>query len=401
MTSDPGTTGRSRASETALPVTGMGAVCAAGEHLGEILAAFRAGRRAFGPLALSSSLPRMPVFASATPEDPDGEKRTLVLAQRAVSAALQAAGLDGLPPGSKVGVSMGTTVACQLNDFDFYSSYRSTHAAAMAPVDRYLKGSLADTLARRLGARGPRVTIANACSSSADAIGVARSWLLTGRCDLVIAGGADELNRVPCCGFHAMGLASPDPVAPFDRNRRGLNLGEGAAALVIETPVHARRRGARSDVSLLGYGAACDAHHMTAPHPEGRGLAKAIQEALAGSGLSPERIDFVNAHGTGTRENDRIEGRLLAHVFGDGVHFLSTKGFTGHTLGAAGALEAVFTAAALIHGWLPASAGFEEADPEIGVSPLRELTPVKGSFALSTSLAFGGMNAALVFGKAV
>ncbi len=400
MTSDPGTTGGTRTSETALPVTGMAAVCAAGEQLEEILDAFREGRRNCGPQTLSPSLPPIPVFAAATPGDPDGEKRTLVLAQRAVTAALQAAGLDEPPPGSKVGVCMGTTVACQLNDFDFYSSYRSTHAAPMAPVNRYLKGSLADALARRWRARGPRITIANACSSSADAIGVARSWLLTGRCDLVIAGGADELNRVPCCGFHAMGLASPDPVAPFDRNRRGLNLGEGAAALVIETPEHARRRGARSDVSLLGYGAGCDAHHMTAPHPEGRGLARAIQDALLGAGLSPDRIDFVNAHGTGTTENDRVEGRLLTRVFGDDVRFLSTKGFTGHALGAAGALEAVFTAAALIHGWLPASAGFEEADPDIGASPLRELTPVKGGFALSTSLAFGGMNAALVFGKA-
>jgi 3-oxoacyl-(acyl-carrier-protein) synthase len=138
---------------------------------------------------------------------------------------------------------------------------------------------------------------------------------------------------------------------------------------------------------------------MTAPHPEGRGLAKAIQVALARSGLGPGQIDFVNAHGTGTRENDRIEGRLLARTFGDGVRFLSTKGFTGHALGAAGALEAVFTAAALVHGWLPASAGFAEPDPEIGVAPLRELTPVRGAFALSTSLAFGGMNAALLFAR--
>jgi 3-oxoacyl-(acyl-carrier-protein) synthase len=383
-----------------LPVTGLGAVCAAGESLEQILASFRAGRRACSAQTLSPTLPPLPVFAAATPDGPDDETRTLALARRAVAAALAAARLETLPSASRVGVCMGTTVACQLNDFDFYSSYRETHEAPMAAVDRYLKGSLADAVARRIGAAGPRITIANACSSSADAIGVARSWLLTGRCDVVIAGGADELNRVPCCGFHAMGLASADPVLPFDRRRNGLNLGEGAAALVIETPEHARRRGApRSHVSLLGYGASCDAHHMTAPHPEGRGLAKAIREALAQSGLGPERIDFVNAHGTGTKENDRIEGRLLARTFGEGVRFLSTKGYTGHTLGAAGALEAAFTVAALQHGWLPASAGFEEADPEIGVTPLRELTPVDRAFALSTSLAFGGMNAALVFGR--
>jgi 3-oxoacyl-[acyl-carrier-protein] synthase II len=397
MSPEPGSAG-SATRASALPITGMGAVCAAGESLDEILASFRAGRRACSAQTLSSSLPPLPVFAAATPDEP-GAERTLVLARRAVAAALAAAQLAPLPRSSRVGVCMGTTVACQLNDFDFYSSYRSTHAAPMAPVDRYLKGSLAAAVARGIGASGPRITIANACSSSADAIGVARSWLLGGRCDVVIAGGADELNRVPCCGFHAMGLASPEPVVPFDRRRSGLNLGEGAAALVIETPEHARRRGARSQVSLLGYGAACDAHHMTAPHPEARGLARAIQEALVQAGVGPERIDFVNAHGTGTRENDRIEGRLLARTFGDSVRFLSTKGFTGHTLGAAGALEAAFTVAALAQGWLPASAGFAETDPEIGVTPLRELTPVADAFGLSTSLAFGGMNAALVFGK--
>ncbi len=400
MSLDPGT-GVNGAQDLGLPVTGVGALCAAGDDLDQILSSFRAGRRSFAPQAVSSTLPPLPVFASATPDGPGEAKRTLVLAERAVSAALRAAGLESLPDPARVGVCMGTTIACQLNDFDFYSEYRSTRTAPLAPVDRYLKGSLADAVARRLGARGPRLTVANACSSSADAIGVARTWLLTGRCDLVIAGGADELNRVPCCGFHAMGLASPEPVTPFDRNRRGLNLGEGAAALVIETPEHARRRGARHEVSLLGYGAGCDAHHMTAPHPEGRGLAAAIQGALAGARLAPEAIDFVNAHGTGTRENDRIEGRLLARVFGEGVRFLSTKGFTGHTLGAAGALEAVFTAAALVQGWLPASAGFVETDPEIGVTPLREPTPVNGCFALSTSLAFGGMNAALAFGRAL
>ncbi len=400
MSPDPGSTAHRRSLAAALPVTGMGAVCAAGESLDEILNTFQAGRRAYAPQALSSALPPLPVFAAATPDARSGEKRTLVLVRRAVAEAMQSAGLAPLPVDSRVGVCMGTTVACQLNDFEFYSSYRATHAPAMGPIDRFLKGSLADAVAREIGARGPRITIANACSSSADAVGVARSWLATGRCDVVIAGGADELNRVPCCGFHAMGLASAEPVVPFDRRRNGLNLGEGAAALVVETPEHAARRGARAVVSLLGYGSACDAHHMTAPHPEARGLAQAIHSALAEAGLGAEAIDFVNAHGTGTRENDRIEGRLLARTFGEGVRFLSTKGFTGHTLGAAGALEAVFTAAALAHGWLPASAGFEEIDPEIGSAPRRAATAVEGRFALSTSLAFGGMNAALVFGKA-
>jgi 3-oxoacyl-(acyl-carrier-protein) synthase len=151
-------------------------------------------------------------------------------------------------------------------------------------------------------------------------------------------------------------------------------------------------------VTLAGYGLACDAYHMTAPRPDGSGLEAAIGRALAEAGLTPDAIAFVNAHGTATRDNDRVEGSVLARVFGPDVKVLSTKGYTGHTLGAAGALEAAFTAAGLREGWVPASAGFVNRDEEIPLAALRERTAVRGRYALSTSLAFGGNNAALVLG---
>ncbi|MDZ4200025.1 MAG: beta-ketoacyl synthase N-terminal-like domain-containing protein, partial [Kiritimatiellia bacterium] len=216
--------------------------------------------------------------------------------------------------------------------------------------------------------------------------------------DLAITGGADELNRIPLAGFKSLSVASDQPCAPFDLHRKGLNLGEGAGVLVLETAESAVRRGRSSRLRLLGYGSAADAHHLTAPHPEGAGLKRAIHAALRQAGVAPGDVAFVNAHGTATPDNDRVEGRVLKDIFGSDLRFYSTKGYTGHTLGAAGGIEAVFAAAGLLEGWIPGSAGFQTLDPEIGICPTLGKTAVTGRVALSTSLAFGGNNAALVLG---
>jgi len=269
----------------------------------------------------------------------------------------------------------------------------------MEPVNRFLGGNLAQAVADALGAKGPCVTVVNACSSGADAIGVALSWLRNGECDIAIAGGADELNRIPICGFGTLGIVSESLCAPFDRDRKGLNLGEGAGILVLEKETCARKRGNATRLYLAGYGASADAYHLTAPRPDGTGLEAAIQRALSEAGIGSQDVCFVNAHGTATRNNDKVEGMVLARVFGKDVKVLSTKGFTGHTLGGAGGLEAVFTGTALLEGWIPASVGFEHQDEEIPITPVREKTCIQGSFAVSTSLAFGGNNAAIVIGK--
>jgi 3-oxoacyl-[acyl-carrier-protein] synthase-1/3-oxoacyl-[acyl-carrier-protein] synthase II len=236
-----------------------------------------------------------------------------------------------------------------------------------------------------------------ACASGADAIGTASRWIRAGRCDVVVAGGADALDRYPYLGFARLGNSSPERCRPFDLCRRGLNLGEGAAALVLEPLAAVLERGGRPRAILAGYGAAADAHHPTAPHPEGRGLRRALAVALAQAGLRPEEIGFVNAHGTGTIDNDRVEGRVLAEVFAAGVPVLSTKGATGHTTGAAGALEAVFTIRSLEERLVPGSAGFEVPDPECRVVPPARSRRVEARAALSSSLAFGGANSVLVF----
>jgi 3-oxoacyl-(acyl-carrier-protein) synthase len=316
-----------------------------------------------------------------------------------VEEALLDAGLPSKLPDSRAGVCLGTTVASQLNDIDFYRDYRSEGRVAIGSIDRYLKANLAEAVARVIHARGPSVTVVNACSSGADAIGVALSWLRSGACDIAIAGGADELNQVPLCGFGALGILSDSICAPFDRDRTGLNLGEGAGVLVLESEKVFRDRSEKPLLYLTGYGSAADAYHLTAPHPGGSGLEAALLKAMSEADIRAEDVCFVNAHGTATPDNDKIEGSVFRRIFGEEVVFLSSKGFVGHTLGAAGGLEAAFAAVALREGWIPASAGFVHRDDEIMLSPVTEKTPVSGRAAISTSLAFGGNNAAIVISR--
>jgi 3-oxoacyl-(acyl-carrier-protein) synthase len=225
------------------------------------------------------------------------------------------------------------------------------------------------------------------------------SWIRSGLCDIAIAGGADELNCVPFCGFASLGLVSDSLCAPFDRDRKGLNLGEGAGVLVLEAESSACQRGKDADLFLEGYGSASDAYHLTAPHPDGVGLEAALYKALSEADISSEDVCFLNAHGTATLDNDRVEAKVLNRVFGKELVFLSTKGFTGHTLGAAGGLEAAFTSAALREKWIPGSAGFVNNDSELPVAPVRKKTMINGKYAVSTSLAFGGNNSALVISR--
>lgn len=382
-------------------ITGLGCICAAGMNLEQCLAAlFRGSRAPAPPVRFSSGHPvRYPVFEVRQFAEPPDILRTSALGLHAAREALADAGLDGADlRGLRVGVCIGTTVGSTMNDEPFCRELRAGGAPDPAPIERILRSNPAAVIAREFTLAGPCQTVVNACSSGTDAVGLAASWIRAGLCDLAIAGGADELSRITYNGFISLMITDESPCRPFDRDRRGLNLGEGGAMLVLEAEEFRRRRRKRARSFLLGYGSACDAYHLTAPRPDGEGLKSAIAEALAGSGRGAGEIAFVNAHGTGTPDNDRVESRVLAELL-PGVPFLSTKGYTGHTLGAAGAIEAVFTAACLEIGRVPASAGFASSDPELAGAPVREITPVTGTVALSESLAFGGNNAVIVLGK--
>lgn len=388
-------------------VTGIGCNCAAGANLSDCMAALLGeGVHPAPPRRFTTAHPiAYPVFeiAESMPlrgsSQELGVMRTAQLALTALEEALLNASWAAAElTDFNVGVCMGTTVGCTLNSEEFYREFRSGSQPDMAPVIRFLNSNPSQVIARSLEVTGPCQTVVNACSSGTDAIGIGASWIRAGLCDIVIAGGADELCRVTYNGFISLMITDDKACRPFDRRRKGLNLGEGAAVLLLESEKLVRHRKSPTQAILLGYGSAGDAHHLTAPDPQGRGLKRAIFSALEENHMLAGDIAFINAHGTGTPDNDRVESKVLHELF-PGVPFYSTKGCTGHTLGAAGAIEAAFTIASLKTGVIPPSAGFEERDPELPAHPVEQKSAVPGRVALSQSLAFGGSNAVLIFGK--
>jgi len=384
-------------------VVATGCICALGATVRAVLRELYAGTiQTLDRSAVRSTLDKAPAVFSVTaplPQLPLPKTltRTSHLALTAVSEAAGQVG-DRLRelPATRIGVCFGTTVGGTLNDEAFYRAFHAGREPEPTAVSVYLANDVATVVADFVGARGPVLTVADACASGGDALGLALAWLRQGECDLVVAGGADELARFAYLGFASMSNSSTRRCRPFDLEREGLNLGEGAGVIVLEREESARRRGAAPLGLLSGCGWGADAYHPTAPHPGGRGLRSAISGALRDADLTVEDIAFVNAHGTGTRENDRIEGQVLADLFPESTPVVSTKGFTGHTLGAAGAIEAVLAVHNLFDGKVPCCAGFVTPDPECRVVPPTAVTEVNGGAALSDSLAFGGTNTALV-----
>ncbi|MFA6291290.1 MAG: beta-ketoacyl-[acyl-carrier-protein] synthase family protein [Victivallales bacterium] len=380
-------------------ITGVGCISCAGDGYDDTASSlFRQPVRPAAPIATGSSL-ELPVFEltgfKSENDKPGG--RTLALLRHALEQALRQAALSRQELGSlRVGVCIGTTVACQLNNIPFYAELRSTGSAPAKPLNDFISGSPAEWIRREYSLCGPALTVSNACSSGTDAIGLASLWVRSGLCDIAIAGGADELNKVPIAGFHALGVCSKSPCRPFDRNRNGLNLGEGGAIVIMESAAAAKKRGGSPLFSVAGYGTAADGFHITRARPDGSGLAQAVNCAMESAGIRASEIAFVNAHGTGTDGNDRLEASVLIRIFGADVKYLSTKRMTGHTLGAAGALEFIFTGIMLAEGKAPPSHGFETLPDDIAVAPLTSEIPIAGKFAMSTSLAFGGCNSALI-----
>ncbi len=330
---------------------------------------------------------------------PDRLNRTVLLALEAVAEALDDAGIDPDALRSrKVGIALGTTVGCTFHDEHYYINWRDGNSPDPDPVFQYLESNLAAFLQAILGVSGPVAVVTNACASGTDAIGIARSWLDQGTCDIAIAGGADALSRIAYYGFASLMLLSDSPCSPFDRDRTGLNLGEGAALLVMEHQDTAENRNAIPRGWVRGYGAASDCYHPTTPHPEGRGLQSALNQAMNEAGLDMEAISFINAHGTGTKANDSAEMNALSAIGFTDCPVVSTKGITGHMLGAAGAMEAILTLLTLKVQQVKGTVSCINPDPSLARPPLTEpeLVQLQGRIGISQSLAFGGTNSALV-----
>lgn len=385
-------------------VTGLGCLCGAGASVAESMANLYAGRRTpHGPKRLHCDHEVIyPVF-----ELPDSvilqhdalTSRSLAMALAAAREALRQAGLTAATlEGKRVGVCVGTSTGAALDLMDYYADHKQGRTAAPVELLRWRRSSPGQGLARELRLNGPVQTVVNACSSGCDAVGIGLSWLRQGLCDVVLAGGTDELSMVPYNGFIRLMIYDSEPCRPYDVRRKGLNLGEGAGMLVMERHEHVVERNAKVLAYASGFGCASDAYHLTAPHPDGRSLRRAIEQALQRAGIQPCQVGFINVHGTATPNNDRAEAQVLSQMFPH-TPLVATKGYTGHTLGAAGAIEAVFTVAALCDDRLPASIGCEEPDPELKVVPVQSPIPLQATYGMTQSLGFGGNNAALIFAR--
>lgn len=406
-------------------VTGLGAVSAFGWGVEPLLRGLVAGESAIGPLRRFAGEGHRTAVAAEVPDPrapPEEVARVvpgwddLSLADRfALAAAAEAlawaGGAEAVLGGRSeaAGVFFGGSTAGMVEGEEVFGeapglplSRRRLELLASQPPD-----APAAAVARAFGLGGPVVTVSSACASGTQALGMALDALRSGEVEVALAGGADSLCRLTYAGFNALRVVDARPCRPFRAGREGMTLGEGAGVLVLESEERARERGAAALARLLGVGNSCDAHHMTAPHPEGLGAALAIGRALDDAGLDRAAPAFFNAHGTGTPLNDLSEWRGMERVFGAGageIPLTATKTAVGHLLGSSGAIEAVATVLCLRDGQVHPTPGDGALDPETPVrlvlgEPLA-FDPERGGAALSTSFGFGGANAAAVFGLA-
>ena len=374
--------------DTPVFISSIGMVSALGVGRDQSAASLWQEDRRFAPLTLFPAGPDGPLPVAEFRDLPAvaDPPRTHQLARLAADQAMAACSTppDAIVLGCTTG-GMPATETTQEEGIDDSAAYRH-HGV----------GTVADDLARRYRCTGPVVTLSTACASGATAIAVAAAMIRSGRARRVLAGGVDALCRLTYFGFKSLQVIDPDGARPLDRDRRGMTLGEGAAMLLL-----ADRPRTETDLQLLGAGLSCDAYHPSTPHPEGAGALAAMQAALVDAGLSPGQIDYINLHGTGTPDNDRAEAMAVNICFnGSPPPLSSTKGVTGHTLGAAGALEAGIAALAIQSGRVPSNVGIRNVDPALALSPVTSATPLPVRRVLSNSFGFGGNNAALVIGKA-
>jgi 3-oxoacyl-[acyl-carrier-protein] synthase II len=406
-------------------MTGLGLVTPLGNDVESTWSGLVEGRSGAGPITLFDATDQDVRFACEVKDfdpspfmDRKEVKRSdrfvqfsLATAEQAVDAADLREALPGLPK-ERFGVIIGSGIGGLMTLETQHLRMLDRGPDRVSPffIPMFIADMAAGLISMRYGARGPNYATVSACASSAHALGLAYRSIRTGEADVMIAGGT-EATITPLCtaGFAAMKALSTrndDPSTasrPFDKYRDGFVLGEGAATLVLESLEHARGRGAPILAELLGFGQSADAYHMTAPAPEGAGAQVAIRSALADAQVDTEDVDYVNAHGTSTPQNDATETAALKNVFGAHAYDLvvgSTKSMTGHTLGAAGAVEGAISALVCQRGLIPPTINFEELDPECDLDYAHH-GPVERNVrvAITNSFGFGGHNVTLVVRK--
>ncbi len=384
-------------------VTGLGVISPFGLGVKAYWEGVRSGTCAIRPVTLIETEGFRCRIAAEVPDPVPGSPRRSRADRLALAAAREAiddAGL-GANERKRAALIVGAVGGGMLEAEAWY--WRARRSGARPRATRVLRSILpyshADVVGSRLGLGGPRETLVTACSSGAMSLAVAADLIADGVVPVALAGGADALTRICFMGFNALRLLDPDPCRPFDRARRGMSIGEGAGFVVLEDATHARARGARVYAELAGSGMTTDAFHVTSPHPDGEGMARAMAAALARACVAPKSVGYVNAHGTATLQNDRIEARALRAVFGDGTVLVSsTKSMIGHTMAAAGSLEAVATILALVHETVPPTANLTTPDAEVAFDCVPGVAREAAvECAISNSFGFGGQNVTLLF----
>lgn len=400
--------------DTRIAVTGAGIICSIGRNKDEVWRSIVESRAGIAPLTRFPGETFPTDIAAEVGAEvllPIGKReakrlsRTDVMAVNAAAEALAQAN-DGaavpLPLGRAI-VSTGTSTGGLLEGEAYYFR-RLSHGRRRAPASSVLQqptSGPSDAVARVFSLGGGVVSNATACASGGAAIGMAADYLRSHHADVAIAGGSDALCRLTYSGFNVLQAVDPAPCSPFGSERKGITLGEGAAYLVLERWDDAVGRGATILAELSGYGASCDAHHPTAPIEDGRGAEAAMRGALAEGGLLPAAVDYVNAHGTGTLLNDSAETKAIIAAVGSAVPVSSSKSFFGHTLGAAGGVEAVITVLALQHQVAPPTLRLSQAAADCTLDYVPN-TPraLAMENVLSNTFGFGGSNVSLLFRRA-
>ncbi|MFD7565404.1 beta-ketoacyl-[acyl-carrier-protein] synthase family protein [Streptomyces tendae] len=402
--------------DPSLAVTGLGLVTAAGLGVDATWEGVLRGRSAG---AKDERLAGLPVdIACAVPGLQPArhvDRRSVLIHDRfvqlAIVAAREAVADAGLDPLTWDGARVGVVVGCGLGGVTTWETQhrrlleRGPEAVSALLVPMLVPNMAAGHLAMDLRALGPNLVTATACASGGTALGTAARLLRDGTCDIVVAGGTEAgVSPLMVTGFAQMGALSrrvDDPAAasrPFDADRDGFVIGEGSGMLVLERAADAEARGATVRARLVGHGASADAHHVTAPDPEGAGALRAMEAALAQAGVTGRDIDHVNAHGTSTPLNDAVEAAVLGRLVGDRATVTSAKGVLGHTLGAAGAIEAALTVLSIERSTVPPTANLRRRDPAVDLDVVADAPrEQKVELAMSNSFGFGGQNAVLVF----
>lgn len=394
-------------------ITGIGVLSGIGMDFQSFTAAIRAGKNGIGPITAFDAHALPARLGCEVADSLDGQfqgrqsKRMDRCSRLAVVAARQAMKMacveaESFAP-ARVGVCLGTTLGGMISATSYYErKARTTHQHATLLYD-YPLYSAGARIIGEYGFGGPNLAFSTACSSGNVAMGYAADLIKHGRLDMMLTGGVDTMAKITVAGFNSLKNVSGEAIRPFDKNRSGVILGEGAAIFCIESAASARSRGVTPLAEILGYGMSTDAYHMTAPDATGRGPALAMSRALVNAGIAAERIGYINAHGTGTRHNDETETRAIKKVFGERaatIPISSTKSMHGHALGATGAIEAAAIVGALRGAFVPPTINYETRDPRCDLDYVPNIVREHVfDYALSNNFGFGGNNCALVMGR--